>query len=305
MATTDQALWWIRGGWKSSRFAKTIVGIGTGIDVDGLYGFQCKDWANGYADFMGNPFTAGNAIALWQRNQPGWTKVQTPQVGDVFVKNYVANDGVNYGHTGVVDEIVGSGFYSYDQNVVNSSLDRGSPPSRIFHRNSEMLGYLRNNNIQGEVMVNGNDITELFVGILFRTPNAEEVARYNGKVTGGALAHELNGCQERKDLLATLIADEETIRILAVAVLKRPEPLTTTDDLRNHIGKHGAAVVKEFWYSPEGTAGNKWQQNTQKEQAKPKPPTTDPTPTPPAEDLIELKPGKYIVKDPVKVTEDK
>ena len=148
--TTQDALNWMRGGWKSSRFAKTIPGVGTGIDVDGLYGFQCKDWANGYADFIGDPFTSGNAIALWQRNQPGWTKVSAPQLGAVFVKNYVASDGINYGHTGTVDELVPErdGFYSYDQNVgANSSLTVGAPPQRVFHKTSEMLGFLVNNKL--------------------------------------------------------------------------------------------------------------------------------------------------------------
>lgn len=150
--TTQEALGWMQGGWRSSRFAKTINGL-TGIDVDGLYGFQCKDWSNGYADFLGDPFTSGNAIALWQLDQPGWTKVKDPKPGDVFVKNYVAGDGINYGHTGTVETLdpANGGFWSWDQNYYNSSLTKGSPPARVFHRFSEMLGYLRNNNLGGDM----------------------------------------------------------------------------------------------------------------------------------------------------------
>jgi hypothetical protein len=59
--------------------------------------------------------------------------------------------------------------------------------------------------------------------------------------------------------MPTLI-DEEGVRILAVGVLNRPEPLTTTPDLRGHVGGDALAKIKEFWYSPEGRAANKWQQ---------------------------------------------
>ncbi len=63
----------------------------------------------------------------------------------------------------------------------------------------------------------------------------------------------------REENMPTLI-DEEGVRILAVGVLNRPEPLTTTPDLRVHIGGDALAKLKEFWYSPEGKAANKWQQ---------------------------------------------
>lgn len=63
----------------------------------------------------------------------------------------------------------------------------------------------------------------------------------------------------RSENMPTLI-DEEGVRILAVGVLNRPEPLTTTPDLRGHIGGDALAKLKEFWYSPEGKAANKWQQ---------------------------------------------
>lgn len=113
-------------------------------------------------------------------------------------------------------------------------------------------------------MVDGNDVNDLFIGILFRLPNAEEVARYNGKVDGGTLARELNGCAERQALIRDTILDEEAARILAVAVLGRPEPLETTEDLRWHIGGRANAKIKEFWYSDEGKAANSWHQHLPK-----------------------------------------
>jgi len=177
--TVAEALAWMRGGWKSSPYAKTIPNVGMGIDVDGLYGFQCKDWANGYAAFIGDPFTSGNAIALWQRNQPGWTKSAVPKLGSVFVKNYVASDGVNYGHTGTVDEITGDGFWSYDQNVgPKSNLTIGVPPQRVFHKNSEVLGFLVNNKLG--VRMNREQATYLAqrIGLLAGMSEAEITASW-------------------------------------------------------------------------------------------------------------------------------
>lgn len=67
--------------------------------------------------------------------------------------------------------------------------------------------------------------------------------------------------------MPTLI-DEEGVRILAVTSLERPEPLTTTPDLKGHIGGDALAKIKEFWYSPEGKAANqlrkKWRADSEK-----------------------------------------
>lgn len=158
--TIEQALSWINGGWQQSRFARQIPGLGLGIDVDGLFGFQCKDFSNGYADYIGNPFTGGNAIALWNLVQPGWHKVYEPEPGTVFVKDYYS-DGVNYGHTGVVQEVVTNGFYSVDQNWFNSSLTVGSPPARVFHPNSSVKGYLKNDRIGASMPLNYDQVNKI------------------------------------------------------------------------------------------------------------------------------------------------
>lgn len=67
--------------------------------------------------------------------------------------------------------------------------------------------------------------------------------------------------------MPTLI-DEEGVRILAVTSLERPEPLTTTPDLKSHIGGDALAKIKEFWYSPEGEAANalrkKWRADSER-----------------------------------------
>lgn len=179
--TTQQALDWMNGGWRNSKYARTIPGLGLGIDVDKQFGFQCKDFANGFADFMGNPFGGGNAIALWLFGQPGWHKVGNPQIGDVFVRNYTAADGVNYGDTGVVKEVIGNKVRVVQQNLAGNLLV-GSPPAERVYDQSIMLGYLRNDNIgDGMEMFNDGDRTTWL-----REASVTDVGQYSelvGKVS--------------------------------------------------------------------------------------------------------------------------
>lgn len=177
--TQQDALNWINGEWRSSRFAKTIPGVGTGIDADNLYGFQCKDFANGFADFMGNPFGGGNAIALWNVAQPGWHKVNAPQPGDVFVRNYTSG-GINYGDTGIVKSVSGNRITVVQQNLAGN-LKVGSPPAETTYNQNIMLGYLRNDRI-GDSM---NPLTrplieQLFVAILHRKPDENDFKAWTG-----------------------------------------------------------------------------------------------------------------------------
>lgn len=70
----------------------------------------------------------------------------------------------------------------------------------------------------------------------------------------------------KEENMPTLI-DEEGVRILAVTALERPEPLTTTPDLKGHVGGDALVKIKEFWYSPEGVAANalrkKWRADSE------------------------------------------
>lgn len=169
---------WINGGYIKSPHYKNLNGV-WGIDVDGLYGFQCKDFVNDYAIFLGYPFTAGNAITLWTVPQKGWIKVTNPQPEDVFVKNSISQ-GVNVGHTGIIQEVVIGGFYSIDQNYLNPSPERGSPPARIFHTFSEVLGYLRLENQMDKKKnyPNSGDLTNIFntTGWPGHIPNPNDIA---------------------------------------------------------------------------------------------------------------------------------
>lgn len=139
--TLAVALGWINNGWRLSIYAKQKSN-GLGIDVDGLYGFQCMDFVVAYSRFLGATFASGNAITLWTKPQAGWTQVASPQPGDVFVKDYFSN-GINYGHTGCVQEVSPLGVYSVDQNWFYPSLTIGSPPARVFHPSGSVKGFLR------------------------------------------------------------------------------------------------------------------------------------------------------------------
>lgn len=143
-ATIDQALEWLRGGWKQSKYAKTNK-VGLGIDTDGYYGFQCKDFVNAYLDYVVGWIPSGNAIDLWTQALPNSitrianTKDFIPQPGDVFVMSIG-----KYWHTGVVlSNITMITFRSVDQNWFASNSDVGNIPAVIEHKYDNFVGVLR------------------------------------------------------------------------------------------------------------------------------------------------------------------
>ena len=81
---------------------------GTGVDYDKRYGYQCADvTCYGIYEYFGTRLW-GNAIDLLRSAEAAGLQVvygaQYPKAGWFFVKNFVAGDGVNYGHTGLVYE---------------------------------------------------------------------------------------------------------------------------------------------------------------------------------------------------------
>lgn len=182
--------------WKTSKYKRTINGK-TGIDVDRLFGFQCKDLVNAYAEeHIKRPFNLGNAESLWRVDQPGWAKQKTPKPGDVFVMWYSYNK-VEYGHTGIVTKVNSHGFYSLDQNWYGSSLTEGSPPAEVFHVfDKSIRGYLRPIQ-EGNMLVNKNHLTILFKQFIGREPRSAEFAKYLNK--DASLAYEYLH-KNRKDL---------------------------------------------------------------------------------------------------------
>lgn len=170
----QKSLEWINGGWRNDKYAKTVPSWGgRGIDVDGSFGFQCKDFVNALAIHLGAPFKAGNAIVLKQP-QNGWEFVTNPQPGDVFVMDYVSG-GVNYGHTGGVTRLATNGFYSVDQNYKNANLTHGSTPVEVFHSfSSPGLKFLRRKG--GEMPADETDIKRAYLGILLRPATQQEIS---------------------------------------------------------------------------------------------------------------------------------
>lgn len=151
MKTQQQALAWAAGGWNSSKYVKTINGR-LGIDTDGYYGFQCKDFVNAYLDYVAGWIPGGNAIDLLTCDLPeDVTRIMNsasfiPQPGDVFIfgKPYALDgNGNSLGHTGVITSANATNFQSVDQNWFNASLTVGSPPAAITHNYNGFLGVLR------------------------------------------------------------------------------------------------------------------------------------------------------------------
>lgn len=146
--TQQDAINWARTGWVNSRYTKRING-NLGIDTDGYYGFQCKDFVNAYGEWLGHPLKAGNARTLWEQPQDPWyQKVSSPQPGDISVFAPAPANG-NAGHT---DIVVGPGFTSVAQNWgVGSNGVTGLPPATVSHTMNGVYGFLRPQFNQGGV----------------------------------------------------------------------------------------------------------------------------------------------------------
>ena len=100
---------------------------GTGVDYDKRYGYQCADvTCYGIYEYFGTRLW-GNAIDLLRSAESAGLQVvygaQYPKAGWFFVKNFVAGDGVNYGHTGLVyEDSDGSTIKTIEQNIDGSAL---------------------------------------------------------------------------------------------------------------------------------------------------------------------------------------
>ena len=122
---------------------------GAGVDYDGMYGYQCADLTcMGVYKFFGARLL-GNAIDLLRSAEAAGLQVvygaQYPKAGWFFVKNFVAGDGVNYGHTGLVyEDSDGSTIKTIEQNIDGNwdYLDVGGP-CRYYERSVDsIVGYI-------------------------------------------------------------------------------------------------------------------------------------------------------------------
>ena len=122
---------------------------GTGVDYDGMYGYQCADvTCYGIYEYFGIRLW-GNAIDLLRSAEAAGLQVvygaQYPKAGWFFVKNFVAGDGVNYGHTGLVyEDSDGSIIKTIEQNIDGNwdYLDVGGPCRYNERSVNSIVGYI-------------------------------------------------------------------------------------------------------------------------------------------------------------------
>ena len=122
---------------------------GTGVDYDGMYGYQCADvTCYGIYKYFGIRLW-GNAIDLLESAENQGLQVvygaQYPKAGWFFVKNFVAGDGVNYGHTGLVyEDSDGDTIKTIEQNIDGNwdYLEVGGPCHYNERSVDSIVGYI-------------------------------------------------------------------------------------------------------------------------------------------------------------------
>lgn len=128
------------------KFVTDLANREAGVNYDGAYGMQCVDLPNWICGkFFGKPLW-GNAINLLDSaEQVGFEVYRLPtsarpRPGAVFVKDYVAGDGVNYGHTGIIIGVDGDIAQTVEQNLAGN-LYVGSPAQYASQRISQLVGW--------------------------------------------------------------------------------------------------------------------------------------------------------------------
>ena len=122
---------------------------GTGVDYDKMYGYQCADvTCYGIYEYFGTRLW-GNAIDLLRSAEAAGLQVvygaQHPKAGWFFVKNFVAGDGVNYGHTGLVyEDSDGYKIKTIEQNIDGNAdfLEVGGPCRYNERSVDSIVGYI-------------------------------------------------------------------------------------------------------------------------------------------------------------------
>lgn len=204
--TQQQALNWLNGGWKSSPYAKTIPAAGgLGIDVDGIDGFQCKDFANAYGIYLSAPLPIGNAIVLSQKLAVGWNWTTSPQAGDLAVRNYV-NAGVNYGDVVAILAVNSSSLSTIGQNQVHSSLTIGHVPTTGINPINGFIKFIRYNYEETDMAT--KEQLQVLYGLAFPNQplNNDWVAQWTGKNMSDAL-NTLRDDPSRQSYITRIIND--------------------------------------------------------------------------------------------------
>lgn len=133
-------------------FIVSLAKMGQGVDADGVYGTQCVDLPNYISYHYFGKWLWGNAIDLLDSAEAQGFDVlyvsngAIAKKGDIFVKHYVAGDGVDYGHTGlVIEDSDGDTLKTIEQNIDGNwdYLEVGGP-ARFNERSYDgIVGFIR------------------------------------------------------------------------------------------------------------------------------------------------------------------
>ena len=117
------------------QFVHNLANSGMGVDNDGAYGFDVRLYGNAY-DLLASAESQGVDVRY---------DVAYPEAGWIFVKNFVAGDGVNYGHTGLtVEDSDGLTVKTIEQNIDGNwdFLEVGGPARYHERTVGEIVGYI-------------------------------------------------------------------------------------------------------------------------------------------------------------------
>ena len=127
--TADEAIAWVKSK------------VGTPIDYDGAYGYQCVDLILAYYHYLGVSTVSGNAKDYATNTLPsGWTRKKggTPQKGDILV--YSGTSSNENGHVAIYEE---------DKITYHQNFDKHSYVEKITYKYNSLdtpyWGYIRPN----------------------------------------------------------------------------------------------------------------------------------------------------------------
>ncbi|EGV02614.1 lysin [Streptococcus phage Javan268] len=131
------------------QFAHNLANSGMGVDNDGAYGTQCADLPCYIMRQFFDVSLYGNAYDLLASAESQGVDVRYdvayPEAGWIFVKSFVAGDGVNYGHTGLtVEDSDGLTVKTIEQNIDGNwdFLEVGGPARYHERTVGEIVGYI-------------------------------------------------------------------------------------------------------------------------------------------------------------------
>lgn len=129
------------------------------VDFDGSYGAQCVDLVQFYnRDVVTNGarFT-GNAKDIINQVSSYYTKTSKPEVGSIGI--FGAMPGNPYGHIGVVSAVYPNGTFD----MLEQNDPTGTPAHFKRYNNAYLLGFLKPNNLQGEIPM--EEIQKLYTAL--------------------------------------------------------------------------------------------------------------------------------------------